>query len=69
MKLRYECKPCSNMTADQIEQAAALFSQNYGVWSSSVSKPLVPGNNIKMSAQFLKERIVDKTDRYNHYFD
>ena len=64
MKLRYECKPCSNMTADQIEQTAALFSKNYGVWSSSVPKPRVPGNNIKMSAKFLKETIVDKTDRY-----
>ena len=64
MNLRYECKACSRMTALQIEQAAALFSQNYGMWSSSVPKPRVPGRSIKMSADFLKKSIVDKTDRY-----
>lgn len=33
---RYESKPCSQMTLDQIRQAAELFSKDYGIAASQV---------------------------------
>ena len=64
MNIRYESKPCSKMTMEQISQAAKLFSENYGIWSSHASGKHVPGEYIKLSVRRLKETIVDKPDRF-----
>ena len=37
--LTYTCKSCKEMTTEEIEKTADLFSNNYGKWSKEGPRP------------------------------
>lgn len=64
MNIRYRNIKCCDMTDDEIQQCAKLFSQNYGVWGKAFHDPDKIGKHILLPSKRLKEMFVDKPDRY-----
>lgn len=59
---RYKNIECRQMTEQDIQKTAALFSENYGVWSET--SRINPGKQIRYSPLMIKNNFVDKPDRF-----
>ena len=56
VNLNFTLVPGDKVTDTQLKTCAALFSQNYGVWSSLASSPFKPGaslSSIYLHSMFL----------------
>lgn len=62
--IHYRNISCSEMTEDEIEKCAKLFSENYGIWSKAVADPSKIGKRILLSPGRLRAMFVEKPDRY-----
>lgn len=62
MELNYKTKRCRNLTNQEYEQCAALFSNHYGKYSGKGDKP--KGQRIKMSSSLYKRFYASNDDMY-----
>ena len=63
MRFTYKNIKCSQMSAKEIADCARLFSENYGVWSSSLTNEL-RGKPIRLSAARFEKMFVEKPNRH-----
>ncbi|KAI0772381.1 hypothetical protein BD413DRAFT_474132 [Trametes elegans] len=51
-----------DITNEQLQACATLFSNNYGIWAADVSPPLKPGARVRMSATKLRKECLGNSE-------
>ena len=61
----YRCIETKKMSEVEVQKTAKLFTDHYGLWSAYAEtvNPKLRGH-VKMSAEMIKRKIIDKADRY-----